>query len=750
MSSPPAPSVSDDATGPLTAAIDGVMVSAVHPGSDSAHMVYVSEGLADIIGIPIRELLGKAPDTVFADSTPAQQLDAVASLVAQGKQAMVPMALRTANGPDLAVHATFLAVPSLSDGWPLYLSMFRVDRTTQTPPPPASLSGDAVFDQTELFDALAHPGSLDDIVIHLGERAESFLGAGRVVMALAYAHEPTSARFDLVRTAGLKPELLAKFFEAVRSDRSITSPTALPVASLPLETAIEFQNAGVASVWLTPMLRNDGEVMGAVAVAHPEQESPSEVQQQLLNAVARLAVVAMDRSRREADLALRALHDPLTRLPNRDWMTDRLDQLIDLSQRSTGTGSEHGSLLSVVMVDVDRFRAFNDRYGSLAGDHVLTQTAERLRSVLRVGDTIGRVGPDQFLVVCPERRDDADAFSAAEELRSAVVAPIELPDGTDAEITASVGLVLVHPDDDLTPTDVMSNAEAAVDAAHDAGRDQVSVFDAELRRQLAARHELEEALRDAIDEDELFLLYQPIIEVRTGQMMGAEALVRWDRPGHGVLPPALFIDIAEDSGLIIEIGDWVIREACRQIAEWPERLAGGRPTISVNLSARQLSHPSLMDTVTDALAFYDVDPTSVGFEVTESMKVEDLERASASLVDLAALGCHLSIDDFGIGYATLDYLRRFHMAHTLKVDRSFVDGLGTSREDTAIVSASVTLAESLGLTVVAEGVETVDQLEYLHQLGADYAQGYLLSKPVELDEAHLLWHRATLIPGNAF
>jgi diguanylate cyclase (GGDEF)-like protein len=732
------------------AVIDGVMVSAVHPGSDSAHMVYVSEGLANLIGVSVSELLGKAPDTVFAESTPPQQLDAVAALVAAGKQAAVPMALRTSNGPDLPVHATFLAVPSLSDGWPLYLSMFRMQREPElnSTPDPAQ-TGDVGFDQTELFDALAHAGSLDDIVIHLGERSESFLGTGRVVMALAYAHEPTSARFDLVRTAGFKPDLLARFFQALRSEAAITSPITVPVASLPLDTAIEFQNAGIGSVWVTPMLRNS-ELMGAVAVAHTDHDGPTVAQQQLLNAVARLAVVAMDRSRREADLALRALHDPLTGLPNRDLMTDRLDQLIDLSKRSSATGAEQGSLLSVVMVDLDRFRAFNDRHGSSAGDHLLTHTAQRLRSVLRVGDTIGRVGPDQFLVICPQRRDDADAFSAAEELRTVVVAPIELPDGSDAEVTASLGLVLVHPDDDLTPADVLSNAEAALDAAHEAGRDQVSVFDAELRRQLAARHELEEALQDAIAEDELFLLYQPIIDVATGQMMGAEALVRWDRPGHGVLPPALFIDIAEDSGQIIEIGEWVIREACRQVAEWPERLAGGTPIVSVNLSARQLSHPSLLTTVTDALDFYQVDPKSVGFEVTESMKVEDLERASASLVELAALGCHLSIDDFGIGYATLDYLRRFHMAHTLKIDRSFVDGLGSSREDTAIVSASVTLAESLGLTVVAEGVETVDQLEYLHQLGADYAQGYLLSKPVELDDAHLLWHRATLIPGSAF
>ena len=726
------------------------MVSAVHPGSDSAHLVYVSEGLAEIVGGSVGELLGQPPEAVFARSTPAQQLDAVADLVAQGKQAAVQMALRTSSGAELPVYATFLAIPSLSDGWPLYLSLFRVIGKDQKSQPAASADPMVSFDQTEIFDALAHPGSLDDVVVHLAERSEALIDSGRVVMALAYAHQPTSASFDLVRTAGFKPDLLAEFFRTARAEQALAEPRAIAVASLPLEAAIEFQNAGIQSLWLTPMLRNDSEVLGAVLVAHPDRHEPSGPEQQLLSAVARLAVVAMDRSRREADLALRALHDPLTGLPNRDLMTDRLDQLIDLAKRGSNGKNGDATVLSVALVDLDRFKAFNDRFGSEAGDVVLSQTAQRLRSVLGVGDTIGRIGPDKFLVVSPGRRDEADAFASAEELRRVVVAPIELPDETDALVTASVGVVMVHPDDHLTPADVMSNAESAVEAAHELGRDMVAVFDPELRRQLAARHELEAALKDAITDDELFLLYQPIIDVASGVMTGAEALVRWDRPGHGVLPPALFIDIAEDSGLIIDIGEWVIREAFKQIADWPERLAGGTPIVSVNLSARQLSHPSLLPTVTEAMEFYGVDPASIGFEVTESMKVEDLERASSSLVELAALGCHLSIDDFGIGYATLDYLRRFHMAHTLKIDRSFVDGLGQNREDTAIVSASITLAESLGLTVVAEGVETVEQLEYLHQLGADFAQGYLLSKPVEIDEAHLLWHRATLIPGSAF
>ncbi len=732
----------------MTASIDGVMVSAVDPTTNSAHLVYVSEGLADMVGQSPASMLGKTPTSLFDPATPAEQMDAVADLVEKGRQAVLPMGLRAADGAIVPVHATFLAVPSISDGWPLYLSMFRrLDGPavpSAPPAPPRALTEQ--IDPSELFEALAYPGSLDDVVVHLAERAETFISEGRVVMALAYAHEPTSATFDLVRTGGLKQALLTRFFQHVRSNGDLSVVHSLPVASLPLDLALDFQNGGVEALWLTPMLNTAGEVLGVITVAHPTEDGPTDAEQQILRAVARLAVVAMERSRREADLALRALHDPLTGLPNRELMTDRLGQLIDLSKRD----SSANSVLAVALVDLDRFKAINERRGAGIGDAVLTQTAQRLRAALSVGDTIGRVGPDHFLIVGPARKDEAEAFAMAEALREAVEAPIDMPDGDAVQITASVGVVMVHGEDVFDASEVIANAESAVDVAHESGRDQVSVFDVELRKQLAARHELEGALRDAIDNDELFLVYQPIISVATGSMMGAEALIRWDRPGHGVLPPALFIEIAEDSGLIVDIGNWVIREACLQIAEWPDRLAGGRPQISVNLSARQLSHPSLMPTVLEAIDFFGIEPETLGLEVTESMKVEDLERASEALVALAELGCHLSIDDFGIGYATLDYLRRFSMAHTLKIDRSFVDGLGSNREDTAIVSASVTLAESLGLTVVAEGVETVEQLEYLHQLGADYAQGYLLSKPVEIDDAHLLWHRATLIPGEPF
>jgi len=250
-------------------------------------------------------------------------------------------------------------------------------------------------------------------------------------------------------------------------------------------------------------------------------------------------------------------------------------------------------------------------------------------------------------------------------------------------------------------------------------------------------------------EQQLVLHYQPLVEIETGRMMGAEALIRWERPGHGLLAPGAFIEIAEDSGLIVPIGAWVIDETCRQLASWPAGPDGERPVISVNLSAKQLAEESLPATVLASLARHGVDPTSIGFEVTESMRVEDIETAISTLKTLAGLGCKLAIDDFGIGYATLDYLRRFSMADTLKIDRSFVSGLGVSREDTAIVSASIALARSLGLSVVAEGVETVDQYQGLDELDCDFAQGYLLSKPVPLDEAHQLWVDRSLIQRDA-
>jgi EAL domain-containing protein (putative c-di-GMP-specific phosphodiesterase class I) len=314
----------------------------------------------------------------------------------------------------------------------------------------------------------------------------------------------------------------------------------------------------------------------------------------------------------------------------------------------------------------------------------------------------------------------------------------------ELRITASVGVVLVE-EPGQSPNVIISCAESALAQAVAEGRSRYAIFEKGLANPVLVRLEIEKALEVALTENELVVHYQPLVDISTGRMIGAEALVRWDRPGKGLLPPSEFIEIAEDSGLIVPLGAWVIDEVCRRLATWPESPLGAKPVISVNLSARQLADPGLVPQIFASLDRHRVPTSYLGFEVTESMRVEDVEGASATLRQLAAFGCKLSIDDFGIGYATLDYLRRFSMADTIKIDRSFISGLGISREDTAIVATSTSLAAQLGLSVVAEGVETYEQFAELARLGCDVAQGYLLSPPVPLERAIELWQQGDLI-----
>lgn len=298
---------------------------------------------------------------------------------------------------------------------------------------------------------------------------------------------------------------------------------------------------------------------------------------------------------------------------------------------------------------------------------------------------------------------------------------------------------------DAKPADIISNAEVALESAIANGGGGFALHEAGQQRRIVLRHRVEEALRVAIDSDELVVHYQPLVDIDTGLMVGAEALIRWDRPGHGLLPPSEFIEIAEESGIIVPLGTWVIDRVCHDVSQWPERSGSPGPVVTINLSARQLADDSLVGTIISLMDRHGVDSTNIGFEVTESMGIEDMEQAGVALRRLSALGCKLAIDDFGIGYATLDYLRRFSMADTIKIDRSFVSGLGTSREDSAIVTASVALADSLGLSVVAEGVESYDQYAELKALGCEIAQGYVLSPPVPLERAHELWLTGYLI-----
>jgi len=383
--------------------------------------------------------------------------------------------------------------------------------------------------------------------------------------------------------------------------------------------------------------------------------------------------------------------------------------------------------MAVLLVDVDQFKVINDSLGHDQGDHLLVQIAERLTAVVRPGDTVARLGGDEFAILCEDLTDEAEAVAIGERIRQSAAVPLFIG-GQEYFVTVSTGIALVD-GPDARPADLLRDANSAMSQAKDAGRARSVVFAESMRTKAVRRLDTEVALRRAINEGELRVHYQPIVSLTSGRTEAVEALVRWEHPTEGLIFPDQFIAIAEETGLIVPLGEWVLGEACRQVHVWhtdyPEL---SYLTVSVNLSGRQIAQSDLVSVVANVLADTGLPASRLVLEITESVLMGDAEGSIAVLRSLKNLGLGLSIDDFGTGYSSLSYLKKFPV-DVLKIDKSFVDGLGTEGEDSAIVRATVTLAHSLGLETVAEGTETPTQLLALSALGCDKAQGYLFSRP---------------------
>ena len=427
--------------------------------------------------------------------------------------------------------------------------------------------------------------------------------------------------------------------------------------------------------------------------------------------------------RSEEKLEHLANHDPLTGLANRLLLNDRLDSAIRRMQRETAR-------LAVLFLDLDRFKIVNDTLGHAVGDELLQQVAARLQSCLRSSDTIGRLGGDEFLVIIENYNDQSEVERLAEKLHNSLVAVFPI-NGKELFIGVSIGISL-FPEDGTDASTLIRNADSALYRAKETGRSSYSFYHAELTRQAEERLETEASLRGALQKAEFRLNYQPKIDLRTGKVVAAEALIRWHRPDGSVTPPDAFIPVAEETGLIIPVGEWVIKEAVNQFAQW--RDAGyGLDHIAINISAVQIQRGALVDTVGQLLERTGLEPSMLELEITESVLLDSPEKALEVLVALRKLGVSVALDDFGTGFSSLSNLKQYPIT-TLKVDRSFVKDILQDPSDAAITRAVVAMGRSLDITVVAEGVETLEHSELLLALGCDQAQGYYYGGPVPAEQ----------------
>jgi diguanylate cyclase (GGDEF)-like protein len=498
------------------------------------------------------------------------------------------------------------------------------------------------------------------------------------------------------------------------------------------------EQAGLGACWSEPILSSGKKVLGSFAIYQRQPAVPDSHELRLLEMVAHFVALAIERKQAEEHIYYLANYDPLTGLPNRSQLDEHLKYALSLAKRSSGH-------LALMFLDLDHFKDINDTLGHSVGDALLVELANRLRAVLRDEDTVTRLGGDEFIFLLPGAGADG-AANVAQKLLYAIAQPCRI-EQFDLTMSASIGIAL-YPNDGGDLESLSKSADAAMYRVKTEGRHGYRFFTPEMHARAQRNLQLVNALRHALDRRQFHVYYQPQADMHSGQVIGAEALLRWRHPEFGMVSPAEFIPVAEDSGLILPIGEWVLETAVRQAKHCLEQGLG--PFImAVNLSAAQFSHPALPELVSRILEAEGLPPEYLELELTEGVAMQNPEAAIAVMDNLHQRGVRMSIDDFGTGYSSLSYLKKFKV-YKLKIDQSFVRDISTDSEDKAIVSAVISLAGSLGLRTIAEGVETIEQREFLREQGCQELQGYLFGKPMPSDQFEAFLRRSSMNAEKVF
>jgi diguanylate cyclase (GGDEF)-like protein len=576
----------------------------------------------------------------------------------------------------------------------------------------------AATDRTQVYAAVLQATSA---VLSEASVTRLSLSVGRADTFVCVAAEGLEADGLLGATVRLGEIPTAYRHSSATMQRAIDA-----AAATELESALGYR-PHQGSILLT-RLRIKDETTGMLVV-ESSQPLPSEYIDGLMTLAAE-AALALENARRVDELAHMAFHDALTGLANRALLFDRLE-------RAVARANRRGGRVGVLFMDLDNFKTINDSLGHEAGDRLLIAVAERLRTCMRAEDTAARLGGDEFTIVLEEIGEPSEALAAAERIRAAFVSPFYLNE-RDVYVTTSLGVAVSRPGQE-SADDLLRNADVALYLSKTAGKARHTLFETSMGQNALERLELETDLRQALGRQEFRVVYQPIVSLSDGRVAEVEALVRWQHPTRGTIMPGLFIPLAEETGLIVPIGSWVLEQACRQASAWHDQYPMAPPLVmSVNLSACQFQQSDLlMADIRRILDATGLDARSLKLELTESVLMQNADASLDTMRALKSMGIRLAIDDFGTGYSSLSYLKRFPV-DTLKIDRSFVAGLGQDAQDTAIVRSVVALAKTLSLNVTAEGIETAAQEGELRALGCEQGQGYLFARPVSAVEVDIL------------